>query len=426
MFTSFSTALSALDATSTAIDVVANNLSNLNTTGYKDSTVSFQDLVTQSLGAGLAQTQVGFGVAPPVTTTQFTQGAIETANGTLDSAIQGQGFFVIQAPNTGQQLYTRDGTFQLDANGNLQTANGDDVQGYTVTNGQVNTNQAIGNIVIPVGQIRQPVATSNISVSMNLDSTSTSASGAPNSFSTPIQVIDSLGNPLTLTMNFTQSATNPLQWNYQVTIPGNATTGGTPGTPTDLLATPGTLTFNSSGQLVSPPLANGVIPLSITGLSDNAADMNINWSLYNSTGNPTITQFSQTSAVSANSQDGQNSAQLVSVAMADGGQVMAQYSDGTQKVVAQLAMAQISNPESMIASGNNDYEASASTALPAIGTANTGGRGQILGGSLESSTVDIAQEFTNLIILQRAYEANSKVVTTVDQLSEDTINLKAQ
>jgi flagellar hook protein FlgE len=154
--------------------------------------------------------------------------------------------------------------------------------------------------------------------------------------------------------------------------------------------------------------------------------MNINFNLYNAAGNPTITQFSQASAVSANSQDGVASAQVVSVAMANGGQVMAQYSDGTQEVVAQLALANISNPESMTAVGNNDYEASAATALPAIGTANTGGRGQILGGQLESSTVDIAQEFTNLIVLQRAYEANSKVVTTVDQLSQDTINLKAQ
>jgi flagellar hook protein FlgE len=423
MFTSFSTALSALDATSTAIDVVANNLANLNTTGYKDSSVSFQDLVTESTGAGLAQTQVGFGVAPPVTTAQFTQGSLETAGGTLDSAIQGQGFFVIKSA-TGAQQYTRDGTFQLAADGTLQTENGADVQGYSVTNGVVNTNQAIGNIVIQQGQIRQPVATQNVSVSMNLDSTSTS--GTPNTFSTPIQVIDSLGNPQTLTMNFTQSAVNPLQWSYQVTIPGNATTGGTPGTPTNLLAVPGTVTFNSSGQLVSPLPAAGSIPLTISGLSDNAANMHINWNMYDANGNPTLTQFSQASAVSANSQDGVASAQVVSVAMANGGLVMAQYSDGTQEVVAQLALAQISNPESMTAVGNNDYEASAATALPAIGTANTGGRGQILGGQLESSTVDIAQEFTNLIVLQRAYEANSKVVTTVDKLSQDTINLKAQ
>ena len=127
---SFNTSMSALDATNTAIDVVGNNLANLNTTGYKNTTVSFQDLVTESLGAGLQQTQVGFGVAPPVTIQQFTQGAIQTAGGPLDAAIQGQGFFIVSDPSTKETLYTRDGNFQIDANGNLLTTSGQNVQGW--------------------------------------------------------------------------------------------------------------------------------------------------------------------------------------------------------------------------------------------------------------------------------------------------------
>jgi flagellar hook protein FlgE len=421
-FTSFSTALSALDAASTAIDVVGNNLANLNTTGYKDSSTSFHDLVTQSVGAGLGETQVGFGVAPPFTVRQFTQGAVQASSGKLDAAVQGDGFFVVKDASTGAQLYTRDGTFQVDANGNMLTSTGQKVQGWTQSNGQIDTNNAIADIQIPVGQIRQPVATTKISMSMNLNASA--QSGAANgSFSTPIQIIDSLGNPQILTVNFTKDATNPLQWNYQITVPGNATTAGTPGTPTDLLSTPGVLTFGADGQLVSPDATSGTVALSIAGLSDSASDMNITWNIYDS-GRPTITQYSQPSAVSANSQDGQTSAQLLSVAMADGGRVMAQYSDGTQVAVAQMALAAIRNPGSLISVGSNDYQASARTALPAIGLANTGGRGQILGGTLEASTVDIAKEFTNLIVLQRAYEANSKVVTTVDQLSQTTINLK--
>lgn len=421
---SFNTALSALDATNTAINVVGNNLANLNTTGFKDSTISFQDLVTQASGAGLDATQVGFGVAPPVTIQQFTQGAIQTAAGPLDAAIQGDGFFVVTDPSSGSTLYTRDGNFQLDANGNLVTTSGQDVEGWTIgANGQVDTNGPIGTIQVQTGQIRPPVATQNISLDMNLDATPPAGSTS-GSFSTPIQVIDSLGNPLTLTMNFTQSTTNPLQWSYQITIPGDATTGGTPGTPTPLLGTPGTLTFNSSGQLESPPSTAGSIPINITGLSDSAADLNINWNLYNSSGNPTITGFSQASAVSANSQDGEAAAQLTGVAMSTGGQITAQYSDGTQQVVAQLAVANIRNPDSLAAVGDNDYQSTAHTALAAVGTANTGGRGQILGGSLESSTANIAQELTNLIVLQSAYEANAKVVTTVDQLTQTTVNLK--
>lgn len=418
---SFNTPLSALNATNTAIDVVGNNLANLNTTGYKDSTVSFQDLVTQAGGGD--QGQVGFGVAPPITIQQFNQGAIQTAAGPLDSAIQGQGFFIVNDPSSNSTLYTRDGTFQLDANGNLVTATGQQVQGWMATDGQVNTNSPIGAIQVQTGQVQPPRATQNIGLNMNLDS-SPPTGATSNTFSTPIQVYDSLGNPLVLTVQFTQSTTNPLQWTYQITIPGNATTAGTPGTPTDLLTTPGTLTFNSSGQLTTPAATAGQIPIAITGLSDGAANLNINWNLYDANGNPTITDYSAASAVSADSQDGAAAAQLVSVSMTNGGQIAAQYSDGTQEIVAQLAVAGIRNPQSLEAVGNNDFQATADTALPAVGTANTGGRGQIIGGSLESSTVDIAQELTNLIVLQSAYEANAKVVTTVDQLAQTTVNLK--
>ncbi|MEO8592020.1 MAG: flagellar hook protein FlgE [Candidatus Solibacter sp.] len=425
MFTSFSTALSALNATSTAIDVVGNNLANLNTTGYKESVVSFHDLVTQSLGAGLGETQVGFGTARPLTMRQFSQGALQASSGLLDAAIQGDGFFVVRDPSTNAQLYTRAGDFQIDKGGNLLTSTGQRVEGWTLANGVLNTSGAVGDIQIPVGQLRQPLATSNFSLGVNLNASAVagvSTGPTQDNFSTPIQVVDSLGNPLVMTATFTKDPATPLQWNYQITIPGNATTAGVPGTPTALLATPGVLTFDSSGKMVSP-VAPGAIPVSVTGLVDSSADMNINFNLFGADGNPTITQFSQPSATSANSQDGVPAAQLVRVGLGDGGEVLAQYSNGTQQVVAQLALASIRNPGSLMAVGQNNYEASAATALPAVGVANTGGRGQIQGGSLESSTVDIAKEFTNLIVLQRAYQANGKVITAGDQLSQDTINL---
>src|SRR4051812_15386111 len=141
MFTSFSTALSALNATSTAIDVVGNNLANLNTPGFKTSQVLFRDLVTQSLGAGLGETQVGFGTGQPLTVREFSQGAIQTSSGTLDAAIQGDGFFVVKDPN-GNTMYTRAGNFQADNAGNLLTDTGSRVQGWTTLDpitGMVNT-----------------------------------------------------------------------------------------------------------------------------------------------------------------------------------------------------------------------------------------------------------------------------------------------
>lgn len=422
MFTSFSTALSALNAMSTAVDVVGNNLANLNTTGYKTSVVSFHDLVTQSLGAGLGETQVGFGTARPLTTRQFTQGAVQSSTGLLDAAIQGDGFFVVRDSND-SQLFTRAGNFQVDSAGNLLTTTKERVQGWTLQNGVVNSNGAISDIKIPVGELRAPMATTAFSLDVNLNAAA-SAADLTDTWSTPMKVIDSLGNPQMLTVTFTKDATTPRQWNYQVTIPGEATTAGTAGTPTDLLSAPGVLTFDESGKLSSPAAASGAIPISITGLSDSAADLNITWNLYTTDGTSRITQFSQPSAVSGNEQNGSPAAQLVRIGLGDGGTILAQYSNGTQQAVAQLSMASIRNPESLIAVGNSNFQSSAQTALPAVGVPDTGGRGKILGGALEASTVDIAREFTNLIVLQRGYQANARVVTAVDELSQETINLK--
>jgi flagellar hook protein FlgE len=151
--------------------------------------------------------------------------------------------------------------------------------------------------------------------------------------------------------------------------------------------------------------------------------LNITWNLYDGQ-TPRLSQFAQTSATSAIAQNGAAAANLASVGLSDGGKILAQYSNGQQVVVGQLAMATVRNPESLIAVGNSNYQTSALTALPAVGLPGTGGRGEVLGGSIEASTVDIAKEFTNLIVFQRGYEANAHVITTVDQLSQDTINLK--
>lgn len=418
MLTSFSTALSALNATSTAIDVVGNNLANLNSPGFKTSQVCFRDLVTQSLGAGLGETQVGFGTGTPLTVREFTQGAIQTSGGLLDAAIQGDGFFVVKG-SQGNTQYTRAGNFQADKDGNLLTDTGDAVQGWTTIDpatGKVDTNGPIGNIIVPVGSLRPPTATTAFSVDLNLNSAATADSSS--AFTTPMTVYDSLGTSHTLTLNLQKTGANT--WSYDVMVPGEDVSGGTPGTPVSTGAT-GTLTFNTDGQLTDPP-AGSPIPISLTGLADGASDMNMNWNLYNGT-SARVTQFGQPSAPSASSQNGESAGQLVHVGLADGGGILAEYSNGDQMVVGQVAMASIRNPETLIASGNNNFQLSALTATPSVGVPGVGGRGTIVGGATEASTVDIAKEFTNLIVYQRGYEANSKVVTTSDQMSQDTINL---
>ena len=418
MFTSFSTALSALNASSTAIDVVGNNLANLNTPGLKTSEVCFRDLVTQSLGAGLGETQVGFGTGLPLTVRQFTQGAIQTTSGLLDGAIEGDGFFVVQ--DGLQTLYTRAGNFETDKEGNLLTDTGAQVQGWTTINpqtGTVDANGPIGNIVVPVGTLQPPTATSTFSADLNLDSTATA--DATSAYTIPITVYDSLGNSHVLSLNFQKTGAN--QWSYDVQLPGADVSAGTAGTPFDTGAT-GTLTFDTGGDLIDPP-AGSPVAVTISGLTDGAADMNLSWNLYTTAGAGRITQFGQPSASSASSQNGGPAAQLVHVGLADGGQILAQYSNGNQVVVGQLALASIRNPDTLIAAGNNNFKLSALTASPVIGTPATGGRGNVVGGSTEASTVDIATEFTNLIVYQRDYEANGRVVNTADQLSQDTINL---
>lgn len=421
MFTSFSTALSALSAQSTAVDVVGNNLANLNTPGFKTSVVYFRDLVTQSLGAGLGETQVGFGTGRPLTIRQFSQGAIQASTGLLDAAIQGDGFFPVRN-SQGQMLYTRAGNFQVDLSGNLLTNTGERVQGWTTIDavtGNVNTSGPIGDIVVPVGALQTPVPTTGFTVDLNLDASA--LEGPSSAFSTPMEVVDSLGGSHVLTINFQKTAPNT--WQYDISIPGAEVTDGTAGTPAPIPGASGTLTFGADGKLTDPT-ADTPVTFSIAGLANGAMDIPITWSLHRATGAGRITQFGQPSAVSANAQNGSPAAQLVRVGLSDGGKILAQFSNGQQTMVGQVAMASIRNPESLIASGNNNFQLSARTATPAIGVPGTGGRGTILGGAIEYSTVDIAREFTNLIVLQRGYQANSRVITTVDEMSQETINLK--
>jgi flagellar hook protein FlgE len=413
MFTSFSTALSALRAHSTAVDVVGHNLANLNTPGFKASTVSFYDLVTQALGTGLGETQVGFGVGRPATIRHFTQGALRSGS-TLDVAIQGDGFFVVRVPSTGQQLYTRGGNLQVDKNGNLITTTGERVQGWMQANGVLATNGPIGDITVPVGLLQAPSATTSFSVNMNLDANGT-AGPPPTTFVTAIEVFDSLGTSHVLSVTFTRTA-NPNEWDYELSFPAADTT--TPTTPVT-----GTLQFDGQGQLLSPAVTDPLPNIQVTGLVNGANDLDITWELYNGALSR-LTQYAQPSAISANAQDGIPAAQLVRVGIGDGGTILAQFSNGHQEILGQLAMASIRNPESLLAVGNNNYQISARTALPAIGVAETGGRGVIVGGSVENSTVEIATEFTNLIMLQRGYQANARVVTTVDEISQETMSLK--
>ena len=300
----------------------------------------------------------------------------------------------------------------MNKDGQLVTATGFRVQGWNEVGGVLDTTQPTTDVVVPVGTLKAPTASQKISFDMNLNASATEGT----TFSTSIETYDALGGSHVVSATFTKTA-NAGEWTYSLSLP-DADLATPPYTPVT-----GTLQFDSSGHLSAPVATDPEPVMAITGLADGAADMSITWHLFNGT-TPRLTQYSQASAVSANAQDGSAAAQLIKVGIGDGGKVLAQYSNGQQVAVGQLAMAAVRNPESMIAVGNNNFQLSARSALPAIGLSGTGGRGSIMGGAVEYSTVDIAREFTNLIVLQRGYQANAKVITTTDQISQDTINLK--
>jgi flagellar hook protein FlgE len=409
----FSVALTGLASNKAALDVVGNNLANLNTVGFKDVSTQFTDLIAQAIGQG--SSQIGEGVSAPVTERQFLQGSIQLTSGAFDAAIQGNGFFVVR--NTaGSTLYTRAGNFRLAADGTLLTSTGDKVQGWTAANGVLNTTGAVGNIVVPTNALVTPSASTQFTLNANLNSDG--VVGQPSgSFSSPIQVVDSLGSTHTLTVTYTK--TGPNAWSFNITIPGEDLSSGKAGVPSSVAK--GNLTFNAQGQLTAPA-PPAPVAVAITGLADGAADLNVNWNIY-SNGAANLTQFASASALAASTQDGVAAAQLTRVGLDTNGQVIAHYSNGSSLVVAQVALAGISNPDTMVSVGNNNFQISASTATPVVGAAGTGPRGTIQGGALESSTVDIAQEFTNLIVYQRSYQANSRVISTSDQILQDLISL---
>lgn len=416
MSTTFSNALSGLSSNARAIDVVSGNLANLNTTGYKSQSVSFQDLVSESLGGATSGGGVG-GNTVTQTSRQFSQGSVQTTNQPFDAAIQGSGFFVLRTGG-GQQVYSRAGNFKIDAHGHLLSSGGQFVQGWNAANGTLNTSGGVRDINLPISDLRQPSATTSFSLNVNLNASAVVGANS-GTFTSPIQVVDSQGSTHVLTVTYTESSAN--NWDYTVTIPSADLAAGA---GTDTTLSHGSLVFDGSGHLKTPDSKADPINVAITGLADGATDMAMNWNLYNTNGVASITAYSQASANLSSTQNGVPSSQLTGLSIGTDGAVLAHYSNGDLVSVAQLALASVLNPDSMQELGNNTYGITSATSLPAVGVPGTGSRGQIVGGSLESSTVDIAREFTNLLTYERGYQANSKVITTEDDILQETVGLK--
>ena len=248
---------------------------------------------------------------------------------------------------------------------------------------------------------------------MNTNLDSSAAAGT--SFSSPITVYDSLGTSQTLTVNYTN--TSPNNWSYSITLPASAT-GGT-GSPTTVAS--GTLAFNSSGQLTSP--TGSVTGINITGLADGASAMNLTWNLNDASGTPTITQQNATSAPASTNQNGYGVGSLTGYTVLSDGTVQGQFSNSQTLALGQVAVASFANAQGLAQTGSNDYQATFASGAAVVGQAGTGGNGTITGGSVEESNVDLSTEFSNMIVAQQGYEANAKVLTTLNQISQATIQM---
>ena len=421
----FSIALSSLQGNQDAISATGQNLANLNTTGYKGNAVEFRDLVAQSASA-TPGSQQGLGISKPIVQTFFSDGATQTSTSPFAAAIQGDGFFSVRSAADGRQLFTRDGNFVLDKDGYLKTLSGEVVQGWKENNGVLDTTSSgPSNIKLAANTTSAPIATTAMSFTANLNAASSTAAGDPE-IAVPITAVDSLGASHSVQVMFSKTATTG-SWDYSVSIPGDDLTAGTPGVPSVLQT--GSVSFNSDGTLLShteggvTSPASTPVAFSATGLKNGANDLNVNWSLVGADAarTPLLSQFADKSQYDKPSQDGIPSGQITKVGMAAGGQIVATFSNGQTRAVAQLGLAKFVNNDALIPVGNNNFSASAFSSEVSIGTAGTKGLGEVISNALEGSNVDVATQFTNLITYQRGYQASSKVITTADQMLQDVM-----
>ena len=506
---SFYIPLTGLDADSTALNTVANNLANMNTTGYKSQSVHFSDLFYQQIGSTGSGNPIQLGAGAKVSSiaTDFSNGSPSSTGVDTNVALQGNGFFVVNDGAT--SLLTRAGNFSLDASGNLITANGLSVMGFPATNGVVDTNSPITPIHIPVGEVEAPSATTSFGMKATLNS----GAAVGSTLSGKVQVYDSLGSSYQATVTYTKAGTNA--WSYSISMPdtlrsNSSTTAGTttvnynfgssggtmatvnpatnltitgpnasgvsttitppavtagesltqyandltaalsasgitatvttsaagqlsisgPGIstlgsviqdPIASVSANGNLTFDSNGNLVSPSTDVGGITFS--GLSDGASNMSMNWALFGTDGAANLSQINQTSAVSSTIQNGFASGNYTGFSIGSDGTVTATFNNGQKLNVGQLALGNVVNLQGLEHLGDGDYATTLASGTATIGISGTSGLGTMVGGALEASNVNIAAEFSELIIAQRAFEANSKAVTTFDTIAQETINM---
>lgn len=410
MIRSMYAGVSGLRAHQVMMDVVGNNVANVNTQGYKRNQAIFTDVLSQIVSGAAAPTdelggrnpsQVGLGVSMSGTAQQFGQGFLQVTNRSLDVALQGDGFFIIDV--AGEQLYTRAGSLFLDADGRMVTSAGALVQGWAADNaGAINTGPTPGVIRLPIGDQNAPVVTSEVNLGGNLPS---NAAIGDQQF-TGVEIFDANGN--TVQVDLTFEKTNTDEWTATATY-------GAP--PTAITLTDSVISF-TNGEITAPAdfnmnIAAGEIP----GVGD--VDLTIGGATERR-----LTQFGDANSLTVVTQNGASAGVLQSMRIGTDGVIVGTYNNGLTQAIAQLAIANFSNPEGLERVTGSNWRASVNSGLAQIGETNSGGRGLVSPGTLEMSNVDLALEFTELIRSQRGFQANSRVVTSADELLQEIVNLK--
>lgn len=402
--------ISAIEAQQTAMDVIGSNIANVNTTAYKSGRVTFEDQLSQTIQGASSPTknnggtnpqQVGLGVHVSAIDSVMAQGGLQATARPTDMAIQGNGYFMLGNTNGTGVSYTRDGSFTLDSSGSL--VNGSDgayVLGWkSDLNGKIDSTQQItsaSRLAIPVGGLTAVQPTSAASFGGNLSADATPASPA---YTRTVKVYDSLGEPANVTLSFTRNATANT-WNWASS--GDASTSGS-----------GTITFDATGRQTA---ATGTITLSPT---DGATATQVITPDFTA-----ITQIAGSSSASPTSQNGFAPGTLQSFSVDDTGSISGIFNNGLTRTLGQLALADFPNDAGLQRVGGNVYSPSINSGLPTIGTAQSSSLGKISTGYLEQSNVDLSNEFTSMIVTQRGFQANTKIITTVDQLLDEVIRLK--
>jgi len=410
--------ISGLRANSTAMTVIGDNIANVNTTAFKSNKSSFANILSQSLGGGGSATDgIGRGVEFWAASPSWSQGSIETTSNSTDMAINGKGFFMVE-DDSGSSFYTRAGEFSFDKDGYLVNPDGLYVQGYAVSSiapdGTISLG-AIENINVPGESTTPPQATTTSTLDINLDAGAT----AGDTYSSTQTVYDSLGMAIPLTLTFTKEIP-PNTWTVSVSVPTTIAAAA------DVGITNAPLTFDGSGNLNT----GTDFSITITNLNSGAADISganaINWDLFDTAGatNGDLTQYAAASTTNFNTQNGYAAGNLRGVSVDEKGVVTGTYSNGQLTPMYQVVLADFPSYFGLSKLGKNLYAESRASGQVMPGVPLGGSLGSISPSAIEMSNVDLAQEFVKMITTQRAFQANSRVITTSDEILQELISLK--